>query len=189
MAIWKSIKGFNGKYWVSDEGEVRSIDRLVEQENRFGSYKRLIKGQKLQPKKQNRGYLMVGLSQEGKVKSCLVHQLVAQAFIPNPDNLPEINHISEDKTDNRVENLEFCDRKYNINYGTHTQRVTQKLINGKTSKSIIQFDLNGNFVAEYPSLMEAERQTGCFESSICACCKGKRKTSSGYKWEYKERAA
>lgn len=125
----------------------------------------------------NRGYLRV----KYKRKMYSVHRLVAECFTPNPDNLPQVNHIDEDKTNNDVSNLEWCDRKYNINYGTRNERVAEK-----QSKPVLQYTLSGEFVKEYPSVSEVERQTGLKHSNICNCCNGKLKTAYGFKWEYKQ---
>ena len=108
---WRKIVGYEGLYEVSSLGRVRSLDRYDER-NHFR------KGKVLSPIKDTGDYLKVNLYCNGKNKKCLVHRLVAQAFIENPDNLPEVNHKDEDKSNNRVDNLEFCDRKYNVNYGT-----------------------------------------------------------------------
>lgn len=190
MAIWAAIKGFDSTYWVSDEGQVRSIDRVVGQKNKYGTYKRLIKGCLLKPAKNNRGYLLVNLCKDGKQKGYLIHRLVAEAFVDNPDNLPEVNHKSEkDKTDNRAEALEWCDRKFNINYGTRTQRMAEKNTNGKCSKPVLQFDKQGNFLKEWPSMKEVERETGFFYPSVSDCCRRKRKSAYGYIWKFKEERA
>ena len=120
--IWKPVIGYEGLYEVSNTGRVRSLDMYVK--NGHCSY-RLHKGKVLSPSKNTDGYLQVGLCCNGKYKKCLVHRLVSQAFLPNPDNLPEVNHKDEDKTNNRVENLEFCDRKYNLNYGSRQDKVRE----------------------------------------------------------------
>ena len=111
---WRPIEGYEGLYEVSNTGKVRSVDRYVKYSN---GQIHLHKGKVLSPVKSNFGYLLVSLCCNGKYKSISVHRLVAQAFIENPDNLPEINHKNEDKTNNSVDNLEFCDRSYNNNYG------------------------------------------------------------------------
>ena len=113
--IWRPIEGYEGLYEVSNTGRVRSVDRYVEYSN-GGIH--LHKGKVLSPAKDKNGYLKVVLNCNGKCKTINVHGLAAQAFIPNPDNLPMVNHKDEDKTNNNVTNLEWCDVKYNLSYGT-----------------------------------------------------------------------
>ena len=122
---WRSIEGYEGLYEVSNTGRVRSVDRYVV--DSLG-HRKFYKGKVLIPVKSNLGYLLVSLCCNGKHKMFLVHRLVAQVFIENPDNLPEVNHLDEDKTNNRVDNLEFCDRSYNINYGLRNIRVKETAI-------------------------------------------------------------
>ena len=122
--IWKPIEGYEGLYEVSNTGQVRSLDRYVK--NGHSSY-RLQKGRVLSPTKHRYGYLFVILTCNGKHKMFLVHRLVAQAFILNPDNLPQVNHKDEDKSNNRVDNLEWCDHKYNMNYNDVLKRRSQRM--------------------------------------------------------------
>lgn len=121
---WKPVVGYEGLYEVSSLGRVRSLDRYVK--NNYSYWLR--KGKVLSPEKNKDGYLLVSLCCNGKRYLRTVHRLVAEAFIPNPDNLPEVNHINEDKSNNRVENLEWCTRKYNINFGTARIRRRETLI-------------------------------------------------------------
>ena len=178
--IWKDIKDYEGLYQVSNWGRVKSLC--------FGKEKML------QPVKHKNGYLYVSL---GRKKIISIHRLVAEAFIPNPNNLPQVNHKDEDKTNNFVGtpendykdgNLEWCDCKYNINYGTHNKRVSDTQINDQNkSKKVIQFTLDGEFVREWPSVNEC-RRNGFNQGHVAACCRGntKLKTYKGYKWKYKE---
>ena len=125
---WRPIVGYEGLYEVSSYGRVRSLDMYVKA--RYGNY-RLHKGKVLSPGIRPDGYLFVNLTYNGKHKTITVHRLVAQAFLPNPDNLSEVNHKDEDKSNNRVENLEWCDRKYNLNYGSRKDKVRDtKIKNG-----------------------------------------------------------
>lgn len=125
---WRPIEGYEELYEVSSYGRVRSLDRYVV--DSLG-HRKFYKSKVLSPAKDTDGYLKVGLSYNGKCKKCLVHRLAAQAFIPNLDNLPEVNHKDEDKTNNRVDNLEWCTTKYNVNYGTaRTRSIKTKVKKG-----------------------------------------------------------
>lgn len=172
--IWKDIKGYEGMYQISSQGRVKSLN-----------YKNTGK-EHILLQWYNKGYNRIGLMKNGILKMYLVHRLVAEAFIPNPNNYPCINHKSEIKTQNNLENLEFCDAKYNNSYGTRTERASKKQINRKDcSKVILQYDLYGNFIKEWVSTKEIERQLGYSHSNISKCCKGKAKSAYGYKWRYK----
>ena len=107
--IWKDIEGYEGYYQVSNFGNVRSVDRVIEYSD---GVKRLRKGRILKPYKNRDGYLTCDLRKNSKHKISKIHRLVSEAFIPNPSNLPEVNHKDEDKTNNCVDNLEWCTRSY-----------------------------------------------------------------------------
>ena len=183
--IWKNIEGYPN-YQVSNMGRVKRLST--------GYYRRTEKI--LKPQLQNNGYLHIKLSQKDKTKCILVHRLIAQVFIPNPNNLPQVNHINEDKTDNRVENLEWCDRKYNINYGngiskrvkTNKENGTYKKIgeiNYKNfSKSILQFSKDNSFIRRWDCIMDVQRELGYDNKQICSCLKNRQKTAKGFKWVY-----
>ena len=119
IEIWKDIEGYEGLYEVSSYGRVRSLGQFVN--HNFGGYA-YRKGRILKPGLGSRGYLSVTLSKNGIQKQYTVHRLVAQAFIENPDNLPQVNHKDEDRTNNNVTNLEWCDAKYNVNYGNRLNK-------------------------------------------------------------------
>lgn len=185
---WKDIEGFEGLYQVSNLGRIKSLDRYV---NDNGGI-RLKKGKIMKPKQYKCGYIDIQLS-NGRVKHFLIHRLVAEAFIPNPDNLPQVNHKNECKWDNAVWNLEWCTRKYNQNYGKRNVKASISMTNNpKKSKPVLQYTLDGQFVDEYPSVAEANRQTGVYSSNIHCCCKGRDyggyiiKQAGGYIWKYKE---
>lgn len=169
--IWKNIEGYEELYEVSNFGRVKSLKG-----GRWGTGKERI----LKPQTDGCGYLKVHLCNEGKVKTFKVHRLVAQAFIPNPQNLPEINHINEDKTNNRVENLEWCTREYNNNHGTRNQRVAKSNTNGKKSKRVLCVESG----IVYPSSHEVQRKFGYSQGNISSCCTGRHKQAYGYTWKY-----
>lgn len=173
--IWKPIKGYEGIYEVSSYGRVRSLDHL-------SSLGERVKGRVLKSHTAGRGYLSVGLH-NGKKKDFYIHRLVASAFIPNPDNLLQVNHKDEDKTNNHADNLEWCDLQYNHAYGTGRARRAEAFP-GK--KSVIQLDEQGNYIREYTSLEEAARNFSITKNNIRWCCEGKRKHAAGFKWKFKE---
>ena len=164
--VWKDIKGYEGHYQVSNNGRVKSLKQGKEKI--------------LKPVRDTKGYLAVQLCKNGEIKRCFVHRLVAQTFIQNPNNLPHINHKDEVKTNNSVQNLEWCSAKYNNNYGTHNQRVAEK-----RSKPVLQYTLDGKFVKEWKSQSDVERNLGYSQRNISACCRGKYKSLYGYVWKYK----
>lgn len=174
--IWKDIKDYEGFYQVSNLGNIRSCDRIIHKKGQSDAF---VHGK---PKKQvdnGHGYLNVCLSKFGKTKIYYVHRLVAQAFIPNHENLPEVNHKDENPYNNNVENLEWCDRKYNGNYGTIKERI------GKAnSKQICQYDSLGNLINNYNSVYDAERKTGIKRTGIQNCLRDLSKTSGGFVWKY-----
>ena len=159
LETWRDIEGYEGLYQVSDFGEVRSL--------KYGKTKLL------KPKKETNGYLRVGFYKDSKQKWYLVHRLVATAFIENPDNLPEVNHIDEDKTNNVVANIEYCDHKRNCNHGTRNERSAKARINSpKHSKKPVQLTLDYIFVKEWESVSECGRN-GFSQTAISKCCNNK----------------
>ena len=148
----KDIKGYEGLYAVTSCGKVWSY-----------KYKKFLK-----PKNNGRGYLFVTLCKDGKIKNHKIHRLVAEAYIPNPDNLPQVDHIDNDKTHNYVNNLQW---------------ITNRDNNRKSkNKPILQFDLDGNFICEWPSATDVGKEV---QSTICNCLNGRYKTAYGYIWKYK----
>ena len=153
---WRDIIGYEGLYQVSIFGRVKSL--------KFGKEKIL------KPGTNACGYLQVILCKDGKKKVCNVHRLVANAFLPNPNNLPEVNHINEIKTDNRVSNLEWMTSKDNTRY---SQAV-----------AVNQFTLDGRFIRTWDCIMEIQYQLGFNNRNIGSCCQGKRKSAYGFLWRY-----
>ena len=164
---WKDIEEYEGLYQISDKGRIKSIG--------YG------KERILNLKRNTKGYLQVNLSKNGEHKWCLIHRLVALAFLSNPNNLPQVNHKDEDKTNNKVENLEWCDSKYNNNYGTKIQRQSEKI-----SKPVLQYTKDGKFVKEWKSATYAGNILQFFSTYITKCCKGKCKSAYNFIWKYKK---
>jgi hypothetical protein len=194
MEIWIPVKGYEGLYEVSDLGRVRSFDKYVLCTSNGVEMNILHRGKILKPAKRRHGYLAVMLYGRGghKTRNCKqfsVHRLVAEAFIPNSGNLPEVNHKDECKTNNCAENLEWVTRLENVNYGTAKTRRAKKAVNGKKSVAIQQFTKDGELVKTYPSLAEVHRQTGYGQANICRCAQGSKQYSHayGYVWRYVNR--
>lgn len=133
----------------------------------------------LNNKPNSKGYIRVVFTVNGKRKSFAVHRLVAEAFIPNPNNLPEVNHKDENKSNNSVNNLEWCTRSYNNNYGTRNRRVAEK-----EAISIVQLDFKRNLIRKWNSIREASRELNIKSSIIVGCCKKQYKSGKGFIWEY-----
>lgn len=175
---WKSIDGYEGLYEVSNLGNVKSLGNNANRKDKF-----------LKPATV-KGYQQVGLWKDGKRKKFLVHRLVAQAFLEKPfdPNATDINHKDENPLNNRVENLEWCTRAYNNNYGTRNERAAKAkrgVYNTKNSKPVYQYSISGEFIREWVSSAEVERTLGIAQQSVNQCCRGVRKSSRGYKWAYK----
>ena len=153
----KNIKDYEGLYAITIDGNVWSYKR-----KKF-----------LKHKSTKNGYRQVNLCKEGKKKTYYIHRLVAEVFIPNPDNLPQVNHKDEDKSNNCVSNLEWCDAKYNINYGTRIERI---------SKPVYCVELNRTF----NGAAQAARELGLNHSNVTGCCKGRLKTAGGFHFRYAE---
>lgn len=178
--IWKNVKDFEGYYKVSNLGRVKSLERKVKTGIKHNEFV-IKKGKLLNNTLLNTGYYQVNLSKNGKTKKKQVHRLVAEAFLENPNNYKEINHKDENKQNNKVENLEWCDRKYNINWGTRTQKAKEKL-----SKKINMYNLNNEFIKQFSGINEASRIMNISTNTICLCCQGKRNKAGGYKWKYSD---
>lgn len=191
--IWKEIEGFDN-YQISNLCRVKNI-----------KFNRLVK-----PLLDNRGYIMVNLYKEGKMKRLSLHRLIAIAFIPNPENKPCIDHINTDRSDNRIENLRWCTQKENHNNPlsliNHSKAAKGRIVSEEQkknqsekmkgrykgnkwgSKKIIQLTLDGNFVREWESIKDAADSLGVSSPAIWNCLNGKSQVKSikGYKWKYKK---
>lgn len=187
IEIWRPVKGYEGLYEVSNLGRVKSLERTVVYKN--GTTHRHI-GQILNPC-YKRKYPSVSLFKNKKQKTYNVHRLVAEAFIPNPDNKKEIDHINTDRTDNRVENLRWCTSSENMNNpltktknsNSHKDMWKKDSHREKICKKVLMI-LNGEVINTFYGTGEASRQTGINNSHIASVCRGKRKTAGGYKWKY-----
>lgn len=164
--IWRPVCGFEGLYEVSDQGRIKSLKRNT---TSGGIIKTHV----------NRGYVYSHLCKNGKHRNVKVHRAVAEAFIPNPDNKPEVNHKDENKSNNCVGNLEWATKKENANYGTKNERSAQK-----SGKTVVQFDMEGNRIHTWPSSMAIERALGFRASNIRACCIGIAKSAYGFVWKH-----
>lgn len=194
--VWKDIPGYEGYYQVSSLGRVKRLPRHK------ATDKRKTHNNIRNPRVADNGYLRVNLSKDNVTKWYSIHRLVAITFIPNPNNLPIINHKDENKQNNRVENIEWCTYSYNNNYGTaiERQRKTRaanpndkrirKMVGEKNSKAICQYSLNGELIAIYKSLTEASAITGVHITTIVRQCKGRsgntNRTLRTYRFEYAE---
>ena len=178
---WRSVAGYEGLYEVSSFGRVRSVDREVR--NRGGVA--LKRGRVLSQKVMKSGRKSVNLWKNNTGSMYLVNRLVAVAFLPNPDGLPEVNHKDEVVDNNRVDNLEWCTRKYNANYGTGKFRAAAKM-RGRSfnEKPVDQYALDGTFIKRHDSAMKAARDTGVTNSSIGRCANGRYKTAGGFIWKW-----
>ena len=182
--VWKPVKGYEGLYEVSNTGKVRSLDRETTYRLRSTTTQRLFKGKILNTYSVN-GYRIVAISKtvDGRsiTERVLVHRLVAESFIPNPNGLPEVNHIDEDKTNNCVQNLEWISHRENALHGTALERGHRKL-----RKKVIQFTKDGQLVKEYESLLAVRKETGWHIGKISKCANGNPEYPSayGYTWRF-----
>ena len=174
--VWKDVVGYEGLYKVSDRGNVYSVERMDSRGNKIG-------GRILRPTPNTKGYLQVQLCENGKSKKKYTHRLVLEAFLENPNNLPEVNHKDEDKTNNELSNLEWCTREYNNNHGTRTERVTQ--IQSRKVKGV---NVENGEIIRFKSTMEAGRN-GYSSGAVSEASRGIYYGGNlyrGHKWSYEE---
>ena len=189
LEIWKDIPEYEGLYQASNLGNIRSIAR------------KHTKGGILRYSIGSSGYKQLTLCKNGKPKTYMIHRLIAKTFLTNDNNLKEINHKDENKLNNCLENLEYCDRLYNQNYGTAIIRMVKShnykestmksaahrdynVIAQKTRKKILQLDLNDNIIKEWDGIRVASKQLSISVSNISKYCNGKGKTCGNYRWKF-----
>lgn len=168
--IWKDIPGYEGLYQVSNMGRVLSLH-----------YRKSNKARLLSPRKERHNYLNVFLCKNGHKEIKKIHQLVALAFLPNPNKYTEINHKDENPQNNRADNLEWCSRNYNMNYGNRASKFIEA-----SGHKILQMDMSCNVIKEWPSVRTAAKHIGVANQNLFATLKGRQKTCGGYKWKYVE---
>lgn len=165
---WRDIKGFEGLYQVSNLGNVKRLKSY------WCKKERIVK-----QSPNNQGYLRLTLCKNNVKYPKRVHRLVAEAFLPNPDNLPQVNHKDENKLNNRVDNLEWCTAQYNINYGTCVQRTAEK-----NRIKVNQYTKNMEFIREWHSITDAAHSFNAKCGNISKCCKHRLPQAYGYIWRY-----
>lgn len=185
--VWKDIIGYEDTHQVSNYGRVRTKDRIVKYTNgKVYCYRSKI----LRVRVNKSGYCVVFLSNKRYLKSessKRLHQVVLSAFVSKPKNCNQINHKDENKQNNVLSNLEWCDAKYNVNYGTRAERFRQKVINDpRRSKKVRQISISGELVRIFPSLNQISREYGYKPVHIREVCTGKLKSAYGYRWEWME---
>ena len=169
MEKWKDIAGYEGRYQASDLGNIKS----------------LISNKILKPRIDKNGYFKVILyTGNGDKKEFRLHRLIAETFIPNPENFPQVNHINEDKTNNAVDNLEWCTSLQNNNHGTRNERIRPHAIAAgmKSAKAVQQYDKKGNLIKTWDSLRSVERELNIPHSNIIASIK-RNGSAGGYIWK------
>lgn len=185
---WRDVVGYEGYYQISNTGRVRSVDRI---ETTKRGWTRLRKGSIRKPRINIMGYLNVALSKENIKKNCLLHRIIAQAFIPNPENKPQIDHINTIRNDNRIENLRWVTPRENArNPITKTRyrnpNLGKRLSDSCLAKKIDQYDLNMKYITTFGSAKEAAIQLNCSGSNITNCLKGKIRKTHNYIFKYHE---
>lgn len=184
MEIWKDIPGYEGLYQASNYGRIKSIDRYKYFSNGIkGNHYRMYKGKILKQFFTTTGYYMVVLSKNGIETSQKVHQLIARTFIPNPDGYKQINHKDENPLNNHLDNLEWCDAKYNCNYGHHKENHRESLISS-IGVTIDCYDLYGNLVKTYRCGVDVEKD-GFNRRAVYNCCTKKARKTKNHVFRFK----
>ena len=192
LEIWRTAiydgEIYEGLYKVSNWGRILNLN-----------YRNTGRERLMNPSDNGKGYLVINLRKNGNPKTCYVHRLIAETFLPNPEGKPQVNHKTEGKKgktmnmvffnedgsiDKERTSIEWVTAKENNDYGTHNERAAKANTNGKKSKRVLQLSLTGDLIREWPSTMECERN-GFDHSAVARCCRGKQKTAYGFIWMYK----
>ena len=168
--LWKPIKNYEGLYEISNLGRLKSL----------GTFRH--KGKIKSIRQDKDGYLIATLHKQCKQQTVKIHRLVAEAFIPNPNKLPQVNHKDENKQNNCVDNLEWCTQQYNMSYGSFRSKVAEG-----HKKAIIQLTLDNKFIKRWASAKDASQQLNLHATAITACCKGKSYKTGGFRWKYEKK--
>lgn len=175
---WRDVVGYEGLYQVSDNGRVKSVKRCVPHANEKTMFVR----ERICKVFVNRKYIYVTLSKDGKQSNMKVHRLVAEAFIPNPDGLPQVNHKDENPSNNQVCNLEFCTNDYNIRYGTKNIRM-KKTWRERHSVKVVRLNMDGSISKQYECTKDVELD-GFDRRAVYRCCKDIKRVHANYKWAF-----
>ena len=169
--VWKDVKDYEGYYQISNHGNFRSVDRLVERSD--GTTARY-KGKEIMGSVNNLGYRRFTLSKDGKATKELAHRLVGKHFVPNPHEFEEINHIDENKLNNKADNLEWCTRWHNLTHGSRLKNMSYKVRRTHIATGEVKI---------YPSASSV-REDGFDQGHVSRVCRGEKQTHKGYTWEY-----
>lgn len=178
MEQWRDIDGFEGMYQVSDQGRVRSVERTIKMKRNGKEYDMHLRGKILSLTHTRGGYMSVQIFKDSKYYTYKVHRLVAIAFLPNPDSLPEINHIDGNKTNNVSNNLEWCTKSHNIRHAFNSGLIDKHNMTFNRKKVVRSDGVIFN------SLTEAANAVGSNVSNVSMCCHGKLAHTGGYGFQF-----
>lgn len=176
--VWKDVPNYEGIYKASNFGRIKMVKRtLTDSLGKKINKKEHI----LKPRTGNR-YYMIALYKNGKREDLLLHRVIAQTFIPNPENKPFVNHKDENCFNNCSDNLMWCTQKENMNWGTINERMSK---NSKSKRKVNQYDMDGNLIKQWDCMTDFYKSKGLkLKTGIIECCKGRRQSHMGYKWKY-----
>lgn len=185
--IWKDIPDYDGKYQISNYGRVKRLKRNVFVRV-LGKTVEISTPKILKLNLVKSGYLYITITANNTKRTLKIHRLVAEVFIPNPNDLPEVNHIDGNKENNCVDNLEWCTHKENIQHALKNNLLNDRSGNNNANcKKINQYDSDGNFIKLWNSIYEITKETGFERHGITRCCTSKSKTYKGYIWKYADK--